>query len=103
MGQRFGYSCVFDIEDDNTHNIQHMANKESLKNYIDNLNEQQVMVLSEIICGNLNKRLMMQVVYTPEELRKVDSAYPCGYQNEVIKVIGGENCPNFVYDYNDNS
>jgi|LNFM01.1.fsa_nt_gb hypothetical protein len=80
-----------------------MENKESLKGYIDNLSNEQVELLTSIVCGNINKRLMMQTVYTPEQLNKVDSAYPCGFQNEIIKVIGGENCPNFVYDYNQNN
>jgi hypothetical protein len=77
--------------------------RDSIKSYIDKLEDHQLSLLEKILIGDLSKRVMMETVFTPEEIAKVDSSYPQDYQNELIKVIGGENCPNFCYSYADKS
>lgn len=80
-----------------------MTKKEVLIANINNMEEEQINLLCLIAEGHITKRQMMETVFTQDELKKVDSAYPQGYQNDLIPIIGGENCPNFVYDYNENN
>lgn len=71
-----------------------------IKNIEQFLTDEQIEMLSNIANGKLGKRNMMEMLFHPDELRNIDSAYPQGYQNDLIKVIGGPNCPNFIYNYN---
>ncbi len=49
----------------------------------------------------LSKGDLMNMVYTPEELRKVDSAYPEDYGNRMRALNPGFRGEFMVYDYND--
>ena len=65
--------------------------------------------ISEDLCGifinlckpYLSKGDLMNMVYTPEELRKVDSAYPQDYGNRMRALNPGFRGEYMVYDYND--
>ncbi|MBP6568943.1 MAG: hypothetical protein KA270_17340 [Saprospiraceae bacterium] len=73
--------------------------KKSLIRSIDQMTEEQINLLYNVSCGDITKSTMIDLIFSAEDARKVDTAYPQEYQNEVIKVIGGHNCPNFVHSY----
>ena len=73
--------------------------KKSLIRSIDQMTEEQINLLYNVSCGDITKSTMIDLIFSAEDARKIDTAYPQEYQNEVIKVIGGHNCPNFVHSY----
>ena len=77
--------------------------KKSLIRSIDQMTEEQINLLYNVSCGDITKSTMIDLIFSAEDARKVDTSYPQEYQNEVIKVIGGHNCPNFVHSYIKNS
>ena len=72
--------------------------KNSLIRSIDKMSEEQINLLYNVSCGDITKSTMIDLIYG-EDKNKVDTAYPQEYQNELIKIIGGHNCPNFVHSY----
>ena len=77
--------------------------KKSLMMSIEKMSEEQINLLYNVSCGDITKSTMIDLIFSAEDARKVDTSYPQEYQNEVIKVIGGHNCPNFVHSYIKNS
>ncbi len=73
--------------------------KKSLMMSIEKMSEEQINLLYNVSCGDITKSTMIDLIFSAEDARKVDTSYPQEYQNEVIKVIGGHNCPNFVHSY----
>ena len=73
--------------------------KNSLMRSIEKMSEEQINLLYNVSCGDITKSTMIDLIFSAEDARKVDTSYPQEYQNEVIKVIGGHNCPNFVHSY----
>lgn len=76
--------------------------KKSLIRSIDQMTEEQINLLYNVSCGDITKSTMIDLIYG-EDKNKVDTAYPQEYQNDLIKIIGGHNCPNFVHSYIKNS
>lgn len=76
--------------------------KNSLIRSIDQMTEEQINLLYNLSCGDITKSTMIDLVFG-EDKNKVDSAYPQEYQNQLIPIIGGHNCPNFVHSYINNS
>ena len=73
--------------------------KKSLIRSIDQMTEEQINLLYNVSCGDITKSTMIDLIFSAEDARKVDTAYPQEYQNDLIKIIGGHNCPNFVHSY----
>ena len=73
--------------------------KNSLMRSIEKMSEEQINLLYNVSCGDITKSTMIDLIFSAEDARKIDTAYPQEYQNDLIKIIGGHNCPNFVHSY----